>query len=200
MNAWVKERPKVKLFQNSELLSMIDNQSQLLPVTATHKVRLQKELGSLQLAELKWNHLENYTIGQLVGFKHNKKNKGLAWCLQSAEQETSVVLGPGIIPSPGARACLPLCHCCSPGSIHSFIPLANIYWFPTTKHGSYNVKQNRFGQCFLELPDKPTGWWSPGWVTSRGKAGCSEAEQREGPTEKRFHTEWETVLWTTTTK
>ena len=92
----------------------------------------------------------------------------------------------------------PLCHCCSPGSIHSFIPLANIYWFLTTKRGSYNVKQNIFGQCFLELPDKPTGWWSPGWVTSRGKAGCLEAEQREGPTEKRFHTEWETVLWTTT--
>ena len=41
---------------------------------------------------------------------------------------------------------------------HSLIPLANIYWFPTNKHGSYNVKQNRFGQCFLELPDKPTGW------------------------------------------
>lgn len=76
MNAWVKERPKLKLFQNGKLLSVIDNQSRLSPVTATHKVSLQKEPGSLQLAELKWNHLENYTIEQLVGFKYNEKNKG----------------------------------------------------------------------------------------------------------------------------
>lgn len=76
MNAWVKERPKLKLFQNGKLLSVIDNQSRLSPATATHKVQFQKELGSLQLAELKWNHLENYTTGWLVCFKHNEKSKG----------------------------------------------------------------------------------------------------------------------------
>ena len=130
MNAWVKERPKLKLFQNGELLSMIDNQFQLSPVTDTHKVSLQKELGSLQLAELKWNHLENYTIGRLVGFKHNKKNKGLAWCLPSAEQETSDLPGLGTTHFPGVHACLPLCHCSNPGSIHFFISFSKYLLVP----------------------------------------------------------------------
>lgn len=153
MNAWVKERPKLKLFQNGKLLSVIDNQSRHSPVTATHKVSLQKELSFVQLAELKWNHLENYTIGRLVGFKHNEKNKGWAWCLPSAELETSDMPGLGTTQSPGTQARLPRCHWFDPGSILSFIHLVNIYWLSTANKESYTRQQHRRTPRLLALLD-----------------------------------------------
>lgn len=113
-----------------------------------------------------------------MGFKHNKKNKGLAWCLQSAEQETSVVPGPGIIPSPRAHACLPLFHCCSPGSFsHSF---SKYLLVPDQQAWKLQCEAEQIWPVLLGAPRQANGMVSPwmGDITGKGRVLGGRAEKR----------------------
>ena len=76
----------------------------------------------------------------------------------------------------------PVCLSATAPTLDPFIfsfPLANIYWFLTAKDGSYNVQQNRFSLCFLELSDKPTGWRSlvMGDIMGKGRVLRGRAER-----------------------
>lgn len=92
-------------------------------------------------------------------------------------------------------ACLPLCHCTNPGTIHSFIPSENMCWFPTAYAWSHNGEKNGYGLCLLAPPRHENRMRYLVIGDIMRKCRVLRGLQREGPIKMEFHPQQEVVLW-----